>query len=212
MAMLYLVRHGEAQPVGSYCVGCGTDLPLTEAGRRQGQEVGRCFRGLDPGPVYTSPLRRCRETARLLAGPRRELQVCPGLRELDMGCWDGLPFQMIRRDYPELYAARGEDHSLQPPGAESYSAAASRMDQALAAIARQLGPAGEGAVLCHSGALRAFLCKITATPYRENRRWKLPHGSVTILEHSPPGWQLLGAGLPPDQRPDDAAIAGLWET
>ena len=86
------------------------------------------------------------------------------------------------------------------------------MDQALAAIAQQLGPAGEGAVLCHSGALRAFLCKITVTPYRENRRWKLPHGSVTILEHSPGGWQLLGAGLPPDQRPDDGAIAGLWET
>ena len=93
MAILYLVRHGEAQPVGSCCVGCGTDLPLTEAGRRQGQELGRCFRGLDPGPVYTSPLGRCRETARLLAGPRRELQVCPGLRELDMGCWEGLPFE-----------------------------------------------------------------------------------------------------------------------
>ena len=201
MAILYLVRHGEAQPVGSCCVGSGTDLPLTETGRRQGQELGRCFRGLDPGPVYTSPLRRCQETARLLAGPRRELQVCPGLRELDMGCWEGLPFEMIRRDYPELYAARGEDHSLQPPGAESYPAAAARMDQALAAIAGELGPAGEGAVLCHSGALRAFLCKITGTPYRENRRWKLPHGSVTILEHSPPGWQLLGAGLPPRPAP-----------
>ena len=212
MAILYLVRHGEAQPVGSYCVGSGTDLPLTETGRRQGRELGRCFRGLDPGPVYTSPLGRCRETARLLAGPCRELRICPGLRELDMGCWEGLPFETIRRDYPELYAARGEDHSLQPPGAESYPAAASRMDQALSAIAQQLGPAGEGAVLCHSGALRAFLCQITGTPYRENRRWKLPHGSVTILEHSPTGWQLLGAGLPADQRPDDAAIESLWET
>mgnify|MGYP000078522968 CR=1 FL=1 len=70
------------------------------------------------------------------------------------------------------------------------------MDQALAAIAQQLGPAGEGAVLCHSGALRAFLCKITATPYRENRRWKLPHGSVTILEHSPPGLAAAGGGAP----------------
>ena len=40
MAILYLVRHGEAQPVGSCCVGCGTDLPLTETGRRQGQELG----------------------------------------------------------------------------------------------------------------------------------------------------------------------------
>lgn len=212
MAILYLVRHGEAQPVGSYCVGSGTDLPLTGTGRRQGQELGRCFRGLDPGPVYTSPLRRCQETARLLAGPHRELRLCPGLRELDMGCWEGLPFETIRRDYPDLYAARGADHSLQPPGAESYPAAAGRMEQALAAIAGELGPAGEGAVLCHSGALRAFLCKITATPYRENRRWRLPHGSVTILEHSPGGWQLLGAGLPPDQRPDDAAIGSLWAT
>ena len=70
---------------------------------------------------------RCRETARLLAASGGEPQVVPDLRELSMGCWEGLPFDQIRREYPELYQARGGDHSLQPPGAESYPHAAGRM-------------------------------------------------------------------------------------
>ena len=211
MGIIYLVRHGEAQPVGSYCVGSGTDLPLTPEGRAQGEALGRCFREFSPGSVYTSPLIRCRETARLLAASGGEPQVVPDLRELSMGCWEGLPFDQIRREYPALYQARGGDHSLQPPGAESYPRAAGRMDRALAAIAQGLGPQEERVAVGHSGAARAFLCRITGTPYGENRRWRLPHGSVTVLEGAPGCWRLLGAGYPPDRRPEDGDIAALWE-
>lgn len=36
MPYVYLVRHAQAEPVGSFCVGFGTDLSLTEEG-----EIGR---------------------------------------------------------------------------------------------------------------------------------------------------------------------------
>lgn len=115
MPYVYLVRHAQAEPVGSFCVGSGTDLSLTEEGARCAAGLHRCFQGMPPAPVYASPLRRSVETARLLAGPDWSLQIQDDLRELDMGCWEGKSFASIREEYPQLYTARGSDHALQPP-------------------------------------------------------------------------------------------------
>ena len=119
MPYVYLVRHAQAEPVGSFCVGSGTDLSLTEEGDRCAAGLHRCFQGMPPAPVYASPLRRSVETAHLLAGPDRPVQIEDDLRELDMGCWEGKSFASLREEYPRLSAARGSDHDLQPTGGES---------------------------------------------------------------------------------------------
>lgn len=203
MPYVYLVRHTQAEPVGSFCVGSGTDLSLTEEGARCAAGLCRCFQGMPPAPVYASPLRRSVETARLLAGPDRPIQIQDDLRELDMGCWEGKSFASIREEYPQLYTARGSDHALQPPGGESYPAAAARMERALNAIAAGLDSQEERVVVSHSGAMRAFLCKATGTPYSQNRTWSQPYGSVDVLEFGPAGWKLLAAGVSPYRCPDE---------
>ena len=212
MAILYLVRHGEAQPVGSCCVGCGTDLPLTETGRRQGQELGRCFRGLDPGPVYTSPLGRCQETARLLAGPHRELRICPGLRELDMGCWEGLPFEMIRRDYPELYAARGGDHSLQPPGAESYSAAAAAWTRPWPPSPGSWARRGRGQSCATAGPCGPSCAKSPPPPTGRTAGGSCPTAASPSWSTAPGAGSCWGRGSLPTSAPMTPPSQGLWET
>ena len=75
MPYVYLVRHAQAEPVGSFCVGSGPDLSLTEEGARCAAGLHRCFQGMPPAPVYASPLRRSVETARVLAGPDWFLQI-----------------------------------------------------------------------------------------------------------------------------------------
>lgn len=211
MPYVYLVRHAQAEPVGSFCVGSGTDLSLTEEGARCAAGLHRCFQGMPPAPVYASPLRRSVETARLLAGPDWSLQIQDDLRELDMGCWEGKSFASIREEYPQLYAARGSDHALQPPGGESYPAAAARMERALNAIAAGLDSQEERVVVSHSGAMRAFLCKATGTPYSQNRIWSQPYGSVDVLEFGPAGWKLLAAGVSPYRCPDEGQVQALWK-
>ena len=69
MACLYLVRHAMAEPAGSFCAGCRTDGHLTAEGQAQARAARAWVQGMRPAPVYASPLRRSRETARLLAGP-----------------------------------------------------------------------------------------------------------------------------------------------
>lgn len=88
---LVLLRHGQtAWSVSGQHTG-RTDIPLTEVGRRQAAEAGVRLRaafpdGFGEGCVFSSPLRRARETARL-AGYR-----CAPLDEIaewDYGCAEG---------------------------------------------------------------------------------------------------------------------------
>jgi 2,3-bisphosphoglycerate-dependent phosphoglycerate mutase len=59
---LLLIRHGEPDTAA----GPQPDPPLSAAGRAQGEALGVWLAGESPAAVYTSPLRRARETAAFL--------------------------------------------------------------------------------------------------------------------------------------------------
>ncbi len=65
---LYLLRHAEAEEIGSRGVARDEDRMLTEKGVRQARAAGICLSrlGVKPGVVLASPLRRARETASLV--------------------------------------------------------------------------------------------------------------------------------------------------
>jgi phosphohistidine phosphatase len=79
---LYLVRHGDAAPLGEGGVTEDADRPLTETGRKQAQALSAALQKHDVrlGLVLTSPLRRAQETAQTLldgwAPPVPELREC----------------------------------------------------------------------------------------------------------------------------------------
>ena len=111
--------------------------------------------------VFSSPLTRAVQTAVKID---RNVIAMAGLRELDYGQWDGLTFTEIRRRFPDLYAAREHDKSLQPPGAESPEQALARFLGAMEEAAR-IGP-GDFAVVAHGGVTELFLQTITGRQYK----------------------------------------------
>lgn len=131
MRTIYLIRHGKPEfpDERKYCIG-RTDLPLSEEGRTQIQALGKTFAGRRIEKIYTSPLKRCRESAAIL----REvidrsipIEVVDGLAEIDMGEWDGHSFDEIREQFPAEYAARGADmYDFRPPQGESFADCAGR--------------------------------------------------------------------------------------
>lgn len=97
MGRLWLIRHGHPDyPLGAHvCLG-RTDTPLGPLGRMQACLLGEALREEKPR-VFSSPLTRCRETAAPLGG---EAAVVSALAEQDMGPWDGLDFEEIKRRWP----------------------------------------------------------------------------------------------------------------
>ena len=60
---VYLIRHGQAAAGWAE----NPDPPLSDAGREQARAVAAQFTGMSPLPIFSSPLRRARETAQPLA-------------------------------------------------------------------------------------------------------------------------------------------------
>lgn len=152
MRKIYLIRHGRPDfPEGEHiCLG-SSELPLGQLGRLQA-----CLLGLELGDrvsaVFSSPLSRARETALSLSP---EIHVLPGLAEQYAGDWDGLSFELIRRQWPELYMARGRDRELPMPGAEEAGAALERFT---AAVVEALSSSdGDIAIVAHRSVNRLFL-------------------------------------------------------
>ncbi len=122
---LYLVRHGatDANLRRPYVLqGRSIDLPLNETGRRQAQCVRRLFERSAVAAVYSSPMRRARETASAIAEPHRlDVATSEGLIEVDIGRWEGMDWGRIEGQYPREYADFQRDPSQFPYlGGESY--------------------------------------------------------------------------------------------
>src|SRR5215471_19755042 len=60
MTLAYLVQHGEKEPLPG-------DPGLTETGQQQATRTGRWLRGVGVRGLWTSPMRRARETAERIA-------------------------------------------------------------------------------------------------------------------------------------------------
>jgi probable phosphoglycerate mutase len=93
-AELFIVRHADAIPEEDEIIPSGIydDLPLSRTGRKQAQALAERLSGLNFDAVYSSPLRRCLETAAPLAERlRMKPIIAEGLKEIKLGNVHPLP-------------------------------------------------------------------------------------------------------------------------
>lgn len=188
MRNLYFIRHGDVEMPGGQrrCVGA-SDYPLSALGRLRAVLLAPGFESRELGEVFVSPLSRARETAELM-GVRGV--ALPGLREAGMGEWDGLTFEEIRERWPELFARRGKELWLLPPGAEEAAEVLARymraMEEALACTH------GDLAFVGHRSATRLFLGHVLGMDAAAAAKLELKYGSVTHLEYEDGRFALRG--------------------
>lgn len=176
MRAIYLVRHGEPDfPDGKKaCLG-RTDLPLSEKGKRQALLLREYFKDLPFSHVFTSPLKRCVQTAISNAIPK------DGLTEVDMGDWDGLSFDEIRSRWPDIYRERGKDLlRCAPPHGESLYACGERSVSALLQIRKEY-PAGDLVLFTHSGVIRMLSAFLMGTSLESRLNTQYEYASVAMF-------------------------------
>src|ERR1700739_4955431 len=87
-AELFLIRHGDAIPDADEIIPSGVydDLPLSRVGREQAQALAERLKLLSFNAAYSSPLRRCQETAApILEYLHLPLTIVPDIKEIRLG-------------------------------------------------------------------------------------------------------------------------------
>ena len=179
---LLLVRHGETDwNAAGRIQGC-TDTPLNTRGRAQALALAGRLRGERPQRLYTSPLRRARETAAIVGAELAlEPETVEALREISFGEWEGCSWEEIQRRWPREFAwCEGDRLNRAPPGGESYGQLMERALPAVEAIRR--APGGTAVAVCHSAVIRAVLCAREGMSIGEGyRRLRIKNSSVSEL-------------------------------
>jgi broad specificity phosphatase PhoE len=193
MALFYFLRHGETawNAEGRLCG--STDVPLSDVGRHQAQALARRMQPILVEALYSSPLGRALETARVIGHAiAREPVVDNRLVELNYGAWEGRTFEEIKREAPAVYQAWDADPgSLAPPQGETGAHLIERVTPFLAEVARK-HPAGNVVVVCHKTVTRLLACHITGAPLAEyRRRIPMENAALNAFETVDGNWRVV---------------------
>jgi probable phosphoglycerate mutase len=193
MALFYFLRHGETawNAEGRWCG--RTDVPLSDAGRRQAQLLAVRLQPILVEALYSSPLGRALETARIVGKAMgREPLVDHRLVELNYGAWEGSTYEESKRASPDLYRAWEADPArVAPPQGESGEQLIERVKPFLADVA-QRHPSGNVVVVCHRTLCRLTACHIMGVPLSEYRkRIPMDNAALNIFETREGNWQVV---------------------
>jgi broad specificity phosphatase PhoE len=179
---LLLARHGQTADNADGLILGHRDPPLSELGQRQAAQLAAVAAQAGIGAVWTSPLRRARQTAAAVAAAvGADVSVLDDLIESDRGTWEGQPVRRIARATPDLVTAfENAAPDFVFPGGESIQHQVVRTRRALDLVAAGPQPA---LVVAHAGTIRAAML---ATGRRPPPERALPHGELIALTWAAP--------------------------
>lgn len=192
MGKLYLIRHGEVLWNREKPAYCGfTDLDLNEQGRAQAECLAERLAGVPLAAVYSSDLRRARDTAAAVARPHGIEPVADaGLREVNYGEWEGVSEEDVRAGWPQIYAAWKQDaENVQIPGGETFGELRERFVGAVTAILSR-HPDDSVAIVAHKSSNRVFICTVLGLSPRDYRRIGQDNAALNILDFTGGGWRV----------------------
>jgi alpha-ribazole phosphatase len=178
-----LVRHAETdESARGRCYG-RLDVRLSPRGHRQAQALARGLADHPLAAVYASPLSRALNTARPIAAEQGlEPLVVDALRELDFGEVEGLSYDEIAAERPDLYRAWMEEPAgVRFPGGEALADLCARVLPVLAQL-RARHEREAVAVVAHGGVIRVGLAEALGLADTALFRLDQAAGGVSVID------------------------------
>ena len=175
-----MVRHAQTTWNDAGRVQGQADPPLSATGERQCDLLRARFDGFAPDRLYTSDLGRAARTAAAIPGPATPR---PGLREVDLGEWEGKTQDELRTGWPDLYARWQARPSWDlVPGGEGQVAFESRCRLALQECLEGVPDGATVVLVTHIGVIRTLLCLLVQVSMADLRwPWAIENTSLTTL-------------------------------
>ncbi|MFX4260815.1 alpha-ribazole phosphatase [Pelotomaculum propionicicum] len=185
---IYMVRHGETDWNATSRLQGHSNVPLSERGRRQAEQLGRRLAALKFDAFYASDLVRAYETARIIAlhHNNQDIKTLPQLRELNFGRWEGLSINEIQGQYPEEIKQWWETPLLtRIPGGESLDEVVKRTVTAVKKIVESHGD-GNVVLVSHGGVIRSVVGTVLGMDM--NKYWRLRQDNACLNIIDFPEW------------------------
>ncbi len=208
---LWLIRHGSTawNEAGRYQG--RADTKLSARGEWEMRHLAGQLARLRLCAILTSPLRRARQSACLLAGRLgAPIRVAPSLTELDYGDWEGLTQAEVKQLYPEhLRCWKTTPQLMAFPTGETLLEAETRLREFLAGLADASLP-GEGAlaVVTHEAMIRLACLMATGRELAAYRTLRVATGTACHLVWHGSALRMAGDGRGERDLPRIAANEG----
>ncbi|MBE0597180.1 MAG: histidine phosphatase family protein [Desulfuromonadales bacterium] len=190
MAVFLLIRHADNNTVGESIAGRLPGIHLNAHGRRQAESLAERLAGTPLDGVFSSPLERTRETAATIAGRQRvEVEICPGLLEIDYGEWAGVRFCDLESD-PRWRQFNTFRSGTRVPGGELMVEVQARMVGEMEELRRRY-PHGTLALVSHGDPIKTAIAHYAGFPLDLMRRFEISLASVSVLEINDHGPQIV---------------------
>jgi|SRR5579872_4803070 len=181
---LLLMRHGALEErANGRCYG-QTDFSLSEKGYEQVRRSVERLRGTQVHALYTSPLVRAQQSARIAADQLGiPVLTVPDLYEINVGAFENLTYEEIERAYPVEYKSWMEHPStVEFPGGESFLIMKRRVLGFIANLENI--HAGQTVLLvAHGGVNRIVLAN--ALGFDDARIFDIPqdYGALSVIDY-----------------------------
>ena len=185
---IVLVRHATTAATGKRLGGWTPGVHLDEAGVAQAEAAAQRLATSAVTAVYSSPLERTQDTARIIARPHQlRVRTRRGLGEVDYGDWTDKPLGQLRRR--KLWAViQATPSRVTFPGGESIRGAQARAVDATETLADH-HPGETIVCVSHADVIKAVVAHHLGMPLDAFQRIVISPASITVLH--------LPAGAPP---------------
>jgi alpha-ribazole phosphatase len=180
---VWLIRHAATENMEGRCYGWH-DVPLSQDGIGQAENLARQLGRSRLSAVYASPLRRALQTARILAAPHdASVETIQGLAEMHFGDFEGLLYEEIQARFPEIYQQwMDQPTTVHFPNGEDFAKLQLRAREALhSIIGRHIGKSI--ALVTHAGILRILLADALGIPDSHIFRMAQDYAAVNRIDY-----------------------------
>lgn len=183
MLNIYLLRHGETQYNADGNKYCGrTDIPLTEKGLGQANQVYGQFQGMEFSQVYSSPLQRAAKTAQIASGTHNVISD-DRLIEVDFGNWEGKTKEEFIPENEMLWQnwERHPETTKAGESGETASEVIERVDDFFSSIVQKHSDGETVLVVAHNGINRLYMAHKLGMPLNAYRRIVQENSRITLF-------------------------------
>ena len=184
--MIYLIRHGQTELNCRRVIQGRSDYPLNENGIAQAREAAKKLNGIAFDAVYSSPLIRAIQTAKLIA-PDAVPLMDDRLTDMDYGPYEGVGINALPREVSAYF--RDFVHKPAPEGMEQLG---SVMRRAGAFLDERCRTGGNILIVTHAIIMKGLLehmtpeafgsfwprhmgnCALYAASYAPGDAWSVP--------------------------------------